>query len=100
MFFYVAQNKQGSQYVGFFDGYDILTVGIIICNSFVGIVITFVYKYADAIVKTFASACVTSILLFINAMFFSQKPNLVTILACGIVFLAICIFEFCFILFL
>lgn len=74
--------------VGFFEGYTLGAVGVVFANSIIGIVVTAVYKYADAIIKTFGSATATCILLFINFAFFNNTPTLVALMGCGVVFIA------------
>jgi len=73
---------------GFFQGYSLSVIGIILCNSVLGLVITFVYKYADVIVKTFSTACATGVLLYINVAFFNIKTNLTVFLGAIVVFIA------------
>eukprot|EP01116_Phalansterium_solitarium_P021668 TRINITY_DN6827_c0_g1_i1.p1 TRINITY_DN6827_c0_g1~~TRINITY_DN6827_c0_g1_i1.p1 ORF type:complete len:387 (-),score=144.65 TRINITY_DN6827_c0_g1_i1:540-1700(-) len=77
-----------SAHIPFFEGYTLTAIGVVFCNSIVGVVITAVYKYADAIVKTFASACSTCVFLFVSPIFFGWSPTLVVYLGCFVVFAA------------
>eukprot|EP00929_Paragymnodinium_shiwhaense_P098040 TRINITY_DN59593_c0_g1_i1.p1 TRINITY_DN59593_c0_g1~~TRINITY_DN59593_c0_g1_i1.p1 ORF type:complete len:371 (+),score=61.98 TRINITY_DN59593_c0_g1_i1:61-1173(+) len=62
-------NPSSSQAIGFFDGYDnIYAILVVAANSVIGIVITAVYKYADAVVKCIASD-VTAVLLIVISVF-------------------------------
>ena len=60
---------------------------IILSNACIGIVITMVYKYGDAIIKTFASSFATALLIYISSIWFglSITPTVVmgsVIVAC------------------
>ncbi|CAF3647433.1 unnamed protein product [Rotaria socialis] len=72
----------------FFEGYSFWVIAIIICNSILGIAITFVYKYADAIVKTFSSACATGVLMYLNVVLFKLKGRLISYLGTVVIFTA------------
>ena len=71
-----------------FEGYSLSVYASILCNSVLGIVITFVYKYADAIVKTFSTACATGVLLHINVAVFRVKTNLTVFLGAVVIFVS------------
>eukprot|EP00935_MAST-01C_sp_MAST-1C-sp1_P002316 g2316.t1 len=63
---------------GFFDGYDNLpAVLVVLFNALIGIAISFVYKYTDAVVKTFASATVTVNLVVFSAVYLGKETTLV-----------------------
>lgn len=66
---------------GFFEGYQLSTFGVIACNSFIGLAVTAIYKYGDAIAKNMASSVTAVVLLFLSYLFFNLKLNLVV--ACG-----------------
>ena len=70
----------------FFAGYHFFAVMVIVVNSFMGLAISAVYKYADAIVKTLASAASVVILLFIEAIFFGAAVDHVSVIGCINVF--------------
>ena len=74
--------------ISFFQGYNTSVFGVILCNSVIGIVITAVYKYADAVIKTFSTACATAALLFINLFFFHTETNINAFLGSAVVFIA------------
>jgi hypothetical protein len=79
-----GQHGLGSLLVGFGDW---TTYPVLLCNSLIGIAVSAVYKYTDATMKTFGSACATSILLVLNI--FSGYPfRLVVIMGCATVFIA------------
>ena len=73
---------------GFFEGYNLPALAVVLCNSILGIVITVVYKYADAIIKTFSSACATGALLFLNWSLFDQPTNLTASLGAVVIFIS------------
>ena len=61
----------------FFGGFtSFAPVMVIVCNSFVGVAITFVYKYGDAIVKTFAASASSAVLLYLSAALFGISMNM------------------------
>jgi UDP-sugar transporter A1/2/3 len=72
----------------FFEGYSLSVYAIVLCNSIIGIAITLVYKYADAIVKTFSTACATGVLLYINVAVFKLKANLTVFLGAIVIFVS------------
>lgn len=72
-----------------FSGFDRPETSLVlICQSSFGLAISAVYKYADAVVKTFALSCATSILLMIDLLFFGAQFSLVASMGCLVVFLA------------
>ena len=73
---------------GFFEGYSMLVLAVIFCNSILGLCITLAYKYADAIIKTFSSACATGAFLFLNWSLFNQATNLTSGLGAAIIFIS------------
>lgn len=91
-FLFLSPPGSNDSRVGFFEGYDAAAIGVIIANSLMGIVITLVYKYADVIVKTFATAFTTCALFFINHWFFGKESNVMSYLGSFVVFLAVYIF--------
>ncbi|GAA6033715.1 hypothetical protein JCM8097_004395 [Rhodosporidiobolus ruineniae] len=73
----------------FFTGYDRLgAILLIFLNASVGVVITFVYKYADAIVKGLATSVTTAILLIISIIFFALPWSASSLVGCLSIFLA------------
>lgn len=68
--------------IGFFEGYENpLAVGVVVANCFVGLAITAVYKYADAVVKCFASDVTAVLLVIISVLFFDLQGSIT--MACG-----------------
>lgn len=86
--FFAVSYMQSTDPIGFFEGYSILVLAVIFCNSVLGLCITIVYKYADAIIKTFSSACATGALLFLNWSVFQQPFNLTAGLGATVVFIS------------
>jgi len=81
--FHFLPNPNSTADLGFFDGYDnFLAVGVVASNALIGLVITAVYKYADAVVKCIASDITAVFLIIISAVFFNLKTTLLT--SCGV----------------
>ncbi len=78
--------------VSFFHGFSMGALLIVLANSLMGIAITAVYKYADVIIKTFASAVTTSILFFINPFIFQSETQFQSLMGCVVVFVSTFIF--------
>lgn len=69
-------NLTPTDQTSFFGGFTSLApVLVVVCNSFVGVAITFVYKYGDAIVKTFAASASSAVLLYLSFLFFNVSMN-------------------------
>mmetsp|Transcript_59998 Transcript_59998/g.119054 ORF Transcript_59998/g.119054 Transcript_59998/m.119054 type:complete len:380 (+) Transcript_59998:172-1311(+) len=69
--------------IGFFEGYDNpLAIGVVAINAVIGIAITMVYKYADAITKCIAGDLTAVILCIVSSFFFHLKTSLTT--WCGV----------------
>ncbi|PHH81140.1 hypothetical protein CDD82_1283 [Ophiocordyceps australis] len=74
---------------GFFQGYgDIRAILVILSNIFIGLAITSVYKYADAVVKCFATAAATGILLYLSPIIFGAELGSFVMIGTLIVFIA------------
>mmetsp|Transcript_75563 Transcript_75563/g.161939 ORF Transcript_75563/g.161939 Transcript_75563/m.161939 type:complete len:368 (-) Transcript_75563:36-1139(-) len=82
--FFVLPNPNSSQgSIGFFEGYsNPLALGVVFANSVIGLVITAVYKYADAVIKCIASDITAVLLCIISSFFFSLKATITT--WCGV----------------
>jgi len=67
-----------------------LSILLIVSQAFTGLAVTLhvAYKYADAIIKNFASACVTAIRILISAYFFRQGATFTSWLAVAVVLAA------------
>lgn len=64
--------------IGFFEGYDsIWALLVIFFNALIGLAISAVYKYCDAVIKTFATATVTVLLVVFSAVYLHKEPTLV-----------------------
>mmetsp|Transcript_45942 Transcript_45942/g.74951 ORF Transcript_45942/g.74951 Transcript_45942/m.74951 type:complete len:356 (+) Transcript_45942:118-1185(+) len=82
MIFFAIESK------GFFEGYNVLGCLVVFTNGMMGIAITAIYKYTDAVMKTFASATTTGVLIILSSIFFGLRPTLTSVLATGIVFIS------------
>ena len=73
----------------FFAGFDrASTYPVLLCNALIGIAVTAVYKYTDATMKTFGSACATSVLMIVSVLFYGASVKIVVIMGCLTVFIA------------
>jgi len=84
MAFCFLPNPNSSQAaIGFFDGYgNPLAIAVVTANALIGLAITAVYKYADAVTKCFASDITAVLLCIISAWFFGVQSNVTT--WCGV----------------
>eukprot|EP00746_Dinoflagellata_sp_MGD_P167952 gnl/MRDRNA2_/MRDRNA2_98976_c0_seq1.p1 gnl/MRDRNA2_/MRDRNA2_98976_c0~~gnl/MRDRNA2_/MRDRNA2_98976_c0_seq1.p1 ORF type:complete len:424 (+),score=77.12 gnl/MRDRNA2_/MRDRNA2_98976_c0_seq1:74-1345(+) len=84
-------NPNSSQaHIGLFDGYNTMSAkGVILSNAFIGIAISLVYKYADALVKMIATDCTTTILMVFSATVLGTPSTPLTWFGVMIVFVAI-----------
>jgi hypothetical protein len=77
----------------FFEGYSALSVCVIIVNACFGVVVTAVYKYSNAIIKTLASAVTTVVLTVISMLFFGLHVTIVSGAGCVSVMLAVMLYT-------
>mmetsp|Transcript_23265 Transcript_23265/g.57898 ORF Transcript_23265/g.57898 Transcript_23265/m.57898 type:complete len:355 (-) Transcript_23265:117-1181(-) len=82
--FLLLPNPNSSQAeMGFFDGYDNpLAIGVVFANSMIGLAITAVYKYADAVTKCIASDITAVVLCIVSSLFFELTPSIT--MWCGV----------------
>lgn len=82
-------SPSGGSGASFFRGFDrATTILCLLCNSLIGLAVTAVYKYADAVIKTMASAVSTGVLFFISAFFFGVPINVVVVAGTISIFIA------------
>ncbi|KAI8903158.1 nucleotide-sugar transporter-domain-containing protein [Gorgonomyces haynaldii] len=86
--YYFYQASVNPEEPGFFEGYQGWAIGVLMLNSLMGIAITAVYKYADAVVKTFASSTATAALLIISMIIFGTSLRVTAGFACIVIFVA------------
>lgn len=55
---------EGAQH-SILEGWSVASVGILLCNSLIGLAISAIYKYADALVRTWATAIATTVLYLV-----------------------------------
>ena len=72
----------------FFHGYSLAAWGVIACQALLGIVVTFVLKHADMVIRCLASSCAVSALYAINIFFLGFEFNPVYFAGAVTVFLA------------
>ena len=83
---YLTHTKAG---LGFFEGYDSTPAKLVVLfNAFIGLAISFVFKYADAVVKTFATASTTVLLVIFSTVYLHQKTSIVAWCGVGVVITA------------
>jgi UDP-sugar transporter A1/2/3 len=63
---------------GFFEGYTLLGVALMLSQALQGIAVSWVLKYADAIVKNFAGSAVMAILVVLSTFWFGLHTTLLT----------------------
>ncbi|KAL0939567.1 UDP-galactose transporter [Colletotrichum truncatum] len=74
---------------GFFEGYNSFgAIMVIVSNVFIGLAITAVYKYADAVIKCFATAVATGILLYVSPILFGTSLSFLVLPGTVVVFIA------------
>ena len=74
---------------GFFEGYDnIYAVLIIFFSSIIGILITLLYKYGDAVIKCFAQVISSIILVLLSVWIFDYQLTVTSFCGCLSVFAA------------
>ncbi|KAF2668334.1 hypothetical protein BT63DRAFT_425654 [Microthyrium microscopicum] len=74
---------------GFFTGWGhIGALMVIVSNVFIGLAMTAVYKYADALIKCFATAMSTAILLYLSPLLFNVSFSFLVIPGTLVVFMA------------
>lgn len=83
--FLILPNPNSQQAdIGFFDGYsNPLALGVVACNALIGLAITAVYKYADAIIKCIASDLTAVVLCILSAAFFGLESSVT--MWCGVI---------------
>jgi len=58
---------------GFFEGYSLLAILLVLSQAFHGLAVSAIYKYADVLIKNFASSMTMACLVFISAYLFSSQ---------------------------
>jgi solute carrier family 35 (probable UDP-sugar transporter), member A4 len=58
---------------------------LMVLNSFVGLAITMIYKYGDAVLKTLTQPCASSILVFLSYAIFGQSMDVIKAAGAGVV---------------
>jgi len=83
-FLFVPNPNSAQANLGFFDGYDNpLALAVVFVNSLIGLAITAVYKYADAVTKCFATDITAVLLCIISTVFFELQPSIT--MWCGVI---------------
>ena len=78
---------------GFFHGYGAMSVGVVLVNACFGVTVTAVYKYADAVMKTLASAVTTVVMMVASAAFFGMRPTATNVAGCITVVIAVALYS-------
>ena len=82
LFFYFATMKSDDE--SFFYGYNNINVLVLLFfNSTIGVTISLVYKYGDAVLKTLSQPVVSSVLLFLSNILFDAPLDIVKISGAG-----------------
>ena len=86
---HIAMKTLKSDEPSFFSGYDSIgAVMVVVNNVFIGLAITAVYKYADAIIKCFATAVSTGILRYLSPIFFGAEMSILVLPGTLVVFIS------------
>ena len=73
----------------FFSGYNSVgAIMVVFSNVFIGLAITAVYKYADALIKCFATAVSTGILLYLSPILFGAEMSFLILPGTVVVFIS------------
>ena len=87
--FHIIISLLKSDEPGIFTGYNNSgAIMVVLSNVFIGLAITAVYKYADAVVKCFATAVSTGILLYLSPILFGTELSFLVLPGTLIVFIA------------
>eukprot|EP00466_Bigelowiella_natans_P000575 jgi/Bigna1/84982/estExt_fgenesh1_pg.C_10527 len=71
---------------GFFDGYsNVFVLFVLLSQSFMGLAISAVYKYGDAIIKCLAASLQACVLLVLDVMLFKYHFSLAAMTGAGVV---------------
>lgn len=82
-FFFLPNPNSSQEDIGFFTGYDNpLACAVVFANAMIGLAITAVYKYADAVTKCIAGDVTAVVLCVISSIFFELEPSVS--LWCGV----------------
>ena len=79
----------GSSDVGFFEGYmNIFAIAVVLLSGLIGVIMTVLYKYGDAIIKCFAQVIASVVLVLVSVLFFGQEASVKGLGGCMVVFTA------------
>ena len=88
VFVFLEQHGGRGLLGSYFHGYNPAAVGVILCQAVLGLVVTAVLKYADTVIRSFATACSISVLYAVNITFLGWSANLTYIAGCFVVFIS------------
>ena len=89
----VKKTADPDGFPGFFQGYGALSVGVVLVNACFGVTVTAVYKYADAVMKTLASAVTTVVIMVASATFFGLQPTATNVAGCITIIVAVALYS-------
>ncbi|KAJ2994118.1 hypothetical protein HDV02_001855 [Globomyces sp. JEL0801] len=92
LLYFVGLQLFSSNEPSFFAGFSGWGLGVIACNSLIGLAIT---AYADAVIKCLAQSMSTSILLILSLVLFGTNLRLVSAAGCVIIFLTTYLYMTC-----
>ena len=78
MYLYGLVSGTDASTIGFFEGYTFLGLCLIVSQALQGIAVSWVLKYADAIVKNFAGSAVMALLVVVSTYWFNLHTTLLT----------------------
>lgn len=78
---------------GFFVGYSVLVWSVVVIQAVGGLIVAVVVKYADNVLKTFASSFGIVISCIVSALFFDFRPNFAFLCGSSLVVLSTVLYS-------
>lgn len=90
---HIIKSRFSQDVPSFFKGYDAASVGVVVVNGCFGVVVTAVYRYADAIMKCLANAVTTVLLIGLSWHLFGLKVHAAMLAGCVTVVAAVALYS-------
>ena len=78
---------------GFFKGYDAVVVGVIVCQAMTGLIVALVMKYADTILKGFATSVAVVLATILSVFIWDAKVDGLFVIGAAMVMLAVKLYS-------
>ncbi|KAJ3106024.1 hypothetical protein HDU97_007208 [Phlyctochytrium planicorne] len=79
----------------FFEGFDSIGIFLVFLNCVIGLIVTAVYKYTDAVIKTIAQTISTGTLIVISAFWLGSQFGVLQFAGVMIIFLSVYLYFVC-----